>query len=166
MKIKLLMLILWATCAQAAQKPNILFIAIDDLNDWTGFLGGHPQAQTPNMDKLAERGVNFTNAHCSAPGCSPSRNALLYGVEPFKSGLYAFYAHTDDPDEWTNLANIGEYSAVKKRLAAKLPQQEAPIVMDGLEGWSIPVSADKPLAKKSKTRPNQKRTSSLQGKNQ
>lgn len=73
------------------QRPNILFVAIDDMNDWTGFLGGHPQAQTPNMDKLAERGVNFSNAHCSAPGCSPSRNALLYGVEPFNSGLYAFY---------------------------------------------------------------------------
>ncbi len=67
------------------------------------------------------------------------------------------------PDEWTNL---GEYSAVKKRLAAKLPQQEAPIVMDGLEGWSIPVSADKPLAKKSKTRPNQKMTSNLERKRQ
>ena len=76
---------------QAAEKPNILFIAIDDMNDWTGFLGGHPQAQTPNMDRLAQKGVNFTNAHCSAPGCSPSRNALLYGVEPFHSGLYAFY---------------------------------------------------------------------------
>ena len=74
-------------------KPNILFIAIDDMNDWTGFLNGHPQAITPNMDKLAEKGVNFTNAHCPAPGCSPSRNALLYGVEPFNSGLYPFYEH-------------------------------------------------------------------------
>jgi len=73
------------------QRPNILFIAIDDMNDWTGFLGGHPQAITPNLDKLAEKGINFTNAHCSAPGCSPSRNALLYGVEPFHSGLYPFY---------------------------------------------------------------------------
>ncbi|VGO11977.1 Choline-sulfatase [Pontiella desulfatans] len=79
------------TVASAGNRPNILFIAIDDMNDWTGFLGGHPQAQTPNMDKLAKKGINFTNAHCSAPGCSPSRNALLYGVEPFNSGLYAFY---------------------------------------------------------------------------
>ena len=74
-----------------ARKPNILFIAIDDMNDWTGFLGGHAQAKTPNMDRLAQRGVNFTNAHCAAPGCSPSRNALLFGREPFHSGLYAFY---------------------------------------------------------------------------
>ena len=73
------------------ERPNILFIAIDDMNDWTGFLGGHPEAITPNMDRLAERGVNFTNAHCVAPGCSPSRKALLYGQEPFNSGYYAFY---------------------------------------------------------------------------
>jgi len=83
--------LLFGTYVQAVEKPNILFIAIDDMNDWTGFLDGHPQAHTPNMDKLATRGVNFSNAHCSAPGCSPSRNALLYGVEPFNSGLYAFY---------------------------------------------------------------------------
>jgi len=69
------------------------------MNDWTGFLGGHPQAQTPNMDKLARKGINFTNAHCSAPGCSPSRNALLYGVEPFNSGLYAFYDQAGFSDE-------------------------------------------------------------------
>ncbi len=81
------------------KKPNILFIAIDDMNDWTGFLGGHPEAKTPNMDKLANLGVNFSNAHCSAPGCSPSRNSLLFGVEPFKSGLYQFYEHKKLPIE-------------------------------------------------------------------
>ncbi len=75
------------------KQPNILFIAIDDMNDWTGFLGGHPEAITPNMDKIAEAGVNFTNAHISAPGCSPSRNSLLYGIEPHNSGLYPFYDH-------------------------------------------------------------------------
>jgi arylsulfatase A-like enzyme len=93
MKHLLLILMLSCATAQAAEKPNILFIAIDDMNDWTGFLGGHPQAQTPNMDELARRGVNFTNAHCPAPGCSPCRNALLFGTEPFHSGLYAFYDH-------------------------------------------------------------------------
>ena len=75
------------------ERPNFVFIAIDDLNDWVGYMGGHPQANTPNMDALASEGVAFTNAHSVAPGCSPSRNALLYGVEPFNSGLYAFYKH-------------------------------------------------------------------------
>ena len=80
-----------AQALNGAGHPNVLFIAIDDLNDWTGFLGGHPQARTPNMDRLALRGVNFRNAHTVAPGCSPSRNALLFGVQPFHSGLYPFY---------------------------------------------------------------------------
>ena len=51
------------------EKPNVLMICIDDMNDWCGF-GGHPQALTPNMDRLAQQGVNFINAHCTAPGCS------------------------------------------------------------------------------------------------
>lgn len=75
--------------------PNILFIAIDDMNDWVGVLGGHPQACTPNIDNLANRGVLFTNAHTPAPACSPCRNAVLYGMEPYKSGLYPFYHRTE-----------------------------------------------------------------------
>ena len=51
-------------------RPDVLFIAIDDLNDWVGFLDGHPQALTPNMDRLAERGIVFTNAHCASPACN------------------------------------------------------------------------------------------------
>ena len=63
------------------------------MNDWTGYLGGHPEAQTPNIDRLANKGTAFTRAYTAAPGCSPSRNALLYGIEPFHSGLYPFYEH-------------------------------------------------------------------------
>lgn len=92
--ILLFFLILTAhSFVSAQEKPNILFIAIDDMNDWTGFLGGHPEAITPNLDKIADLGINFTNAHTASPGCSPSRNALLYGIEPFNSGLYPFYEH-------------------------------------------------------------------------
>ena len=69
-------------------KPNILFIAVDDLNDWIGSLGGHPQTKTPNLDRLAARCVNFTNAHCAAPLCNPSRAALMTGVRPSTSGVY------------------------------------------------------------------------------
>jgi len=61
-------------------KPNILFIAIDDLNDWTGMLKGNPQAKTPHMDKLASQGMVFTNAHCAAPACGPSRAAIMSGI--------------------------------------------------------------------------------------
>ncbi|WP_372647268.1 sulfatase [Draconibacterium sp.] len=70
------------------QPYNVLFIAIDDLNDWTGFAGGHPQAQTPNMDKLAKQGVVFENAYCAASVCNPSRAALMSGYRPSTTGVY------------------------------------------------------------------------------
>lgn len=71
-----------------SRSPNVLFIAVDDLRDWVGHLGGHPQAKTPNMDRLAKRGVSFTRAYCSAPLCNPSRISLLTGVTPSRSGVY------------------------------------------------------------------------------
>ncbi len=72
----------------AAEKPNVLFIAIDDLNDWVGCLAGHPQARTPNLDRLASSGLLFTNAHCPAPACNPSRTSVFTGISPHRSGLY------------------------------------------------------------------------------
>jgi len=72
-----------------ATQPNILFIGIDDLNDWIGCLEGHPQALTPNIDRLAVRGVLFTNAHCASPACRPSRAALLTGMMPDKTGVWS-----------------------------------------------------------------------------
>jgi len=74
--------------AVAAEKPNVLFIAIDDLNDWVGCLGGNPQAKTPNIDQLASRGVNFYNAHCASPVCNPSRAALMSGMRSSTTGVY------------------------------------------------------------------------------
>jgi arylsulfatase A-like enzyme len=75
--------------ADEVRPPNILFISVDDLNDWIGCLGGHPQAKTPNIDRLAASGQLFTNAHCTAPACNPSRTAIMTGRSPHKSGLYA-----------------------------------------------------------------------------
>ena len=70
------------------QRPNVLFIAVDDLNDWQGALGGHPQVKTPNMDRLFKQGVLFTNAHCSQAVCNASRNSVLSGLHPSSSGWY------------------------------------------------------------------------------
>jgi len=72
----------------APARPNVLFIMIDDLNDWVGFMKGHPQTRTPNMDRLAKRGVVFANANCAAPLCAPSRAAIYSGREPYRSGVY------------------------------------------------------------------------------
>ena len=77
-----------AFLVSADSRPNVLFIAVDDLNDWVGHLGGHPQSKTPNIDQLAKNGVSFTKAYCSAPLCNPSRVSLLTGIEPSKSGVY------------------------------------------------------------------------------
>lgn len=74
--------------AANTQRPNILFISVDDLNDWAGCLRGHPQARTPNIDRLAASGMLFTNAHCAAPSCNPSRTAIMTGISPHISGLY------------------------------------------------------------------------------
>ena len=67
---------------ESPEKYNVLFIAVDDLNDWTGFLGGHPQTLTPNMDKLASQGMVFERAYCAASVCNPSRAAIMSGLKP------------------------------------------------------------------------------------
>ncbi len=77
-----------------AKKDHVLLIAIDDLNDWITCMSnqpsgrGHPQASTPHLDKLAQRGVLFTNAHCQAPICRPSRNSFMSGLRPSTTGIY------------------------------------------------------------------------------
>jgi choline-sulfatase len=87
--LSLLAALITLSPALAADRPNVLFIAIDDLNDWVGCLKGHPQVQTPNIDRLALRGTLFTNAHCQAPLCNPSRTSVLTGLRPSTTGVYA-----------------------------------------------------------------------------
>ena len=62
-----------------AQSPHVLLISIDDLNDWTGSLNGHPQAHTPNIDRLASEGMRFMQHYTGAPVCAPARCVLLTG---------------------------------------------------------------------------------------
>lgn len=82
------LLLIFLPFANFAAKTNVLMISIDDLNDWTGFLGGHPQALTPHMDKLAQRGRNFANAHCAIPVCSSSRASVMSGLAATSHGSY------------------------------------------------------------------------------
>jgi arylsulfatase A-like enzyme len=90
----LLALGITVSSAKAAAKPNVLFIAIDDLRDWVSYLGHNPQSKTPNIDKLAARGVAFTHSYCAAPVCNPSRAALMSGMRPSTTGVY------DNGDDW------------------------------------------------------------------
>ena len=71
-----------------AAPPNVLMIVVDDMNDWVGCLGGHPDVKTPNIDRLAARGMLFTNAHYAAPVCNASRVATLTGRRPGSTGIY------------------------------------------------------------------------------
>src|SRR5438105_11205365 len=75
-------------------KPNVLFIAIDDLNHWVHYLGRNEQVKTPNLDRIAQRGVRFTHAYCAAPVCNPSRAALMSGLLPSTSSVY------DNSTDW------------------------------------------------------------------
>lgn len=78
----------------APTHDHVLLVTIDDLNDWVSCLSeekagrGHPQASTPHLDRLAKRGVLFTNAHCQAPICRPSRASFMSGLRPSTTGAY------------------------------------------------------------------------------
>jgi arylsulfatase A-like enzyme len=77
------------------EYPNVLMLIVDDLNDWVGPLGGHPDTKTPNIDRLADQGTVFTNAHAPAPLCGPSRASILTGLAPSSTGIYG---HVNDND--------------------------------------------------------------------
>lgn len=70
------------------EKPNVLFIIMDDMCDWASMLGGHNQVISPNLQRLADRGINFANAYTVTPLSNPSRAALLTGIPSFVSGVY------------------------------------------------------------------------------
>jgi choline-sulfatase len=90
-------------------KPNILLLAIDDLNDWIGCLKGHPQVKTPNLDRLAARGLLFANAHTQAPLCNPSRVSLLTGIRPSTTGVYALQPKLRKVGALTDAVTLPQY---------------------------------------------------------
>lgn len=92
----------------SAKRPNVLFIAIDDLNHWAAGLSDYKGAKTPNIDQLAQRGVLFTNAHCAAPACNPSRASVMTGVRPSTSGVYYNW------QDWRECKNLRGLSTLPK----------------------------------------------------
>jgi arylsulfatase A-like enzyme len=87
-----------AAWAAENQRPNVLFMIVDDLNGWIGCLDPRLGAQTPQIDRLASRGTLFGNAHCAAPVCNPSRTALLTGLRPSTTGIYDNLQAGSPPD--------------------------------------------------------------------
>ncbi|MCA9079427.1 MAG: sulfatase [Planctomycetaceae bacterium] len=95
--------------ADAAKRPNILMIAIDDQNDWIGCLGGHPQVQTPTIDALAARGTVFLNAHCQSPLCNPSRTSLMTGRRPSTTGVYGLAPWFRDVEDLQDIVSLPQH---------------------------------------------------------
>ncbi|MFK7819719.1 MAG: sulfatase [Planctomycetaceae bacterium] len=104
--------LLFERLPDSGTKPHVLFIMIDDLNDWIEPLGGHPQAITPNLNALAARSVLFANAHCAAPVCHASRTAILMGVAPHRSGIY------ENPYRMRDSALLASQPTIPEQFAA------------------------------------------------
>ncbi len=86
LKIKFICGVLFLAGLARAEKPSVLFINVDDWNDWNEVLQGHPQVISPHIKRLAEQGVTFSNAICASPSCGPSRPSLFTGIAPARSG--------------------------------------------------------------------------------
>ena len=96
----------------AADRPNVLFIAVDDLNDWVGAFDGNIQMKTPHMDALVDEGAMvFSRAHCPAPVCCPSRTAIISGFMPSRSGIYRNQHYIFDSEIIQQHATLPEYFA-------------------------------------------------------
>jgi len=94
-------------CETTSKKTNIIFIICDDLNDSINGMGGHPQAQTPNIDRLMKRGVQFTHAYSNDPLCGPSRASLLTGLYPHTTGFYS------DKNNWRHMRSCPAISTAQ-----------------------------------------------------
>jgi iduronate 2-sulfatase len=91
--------------AELPQQPNVLFIISDDLNtSLSGF--GHPQCQTPELDKLATQGVRFENMHCQYPVCGSSRMAIMSGLYPYTNGALGNSRTQRYPDDMVTMSQL------------------------------------------------------------
>jgi arylsulfatase A-like enzyme len=98
-----------AATAAAPAKPNVLFIAIDDQNDWVGPLAGHPLVKTPHLDRLAARGTTLFNAHCQSPLCNPSRTSLMLSLRPTTTGIYGLAPWFRTLDAWKDRVSLPQH---------------------------------------------------------
>jgi arylsulfatase A-like enzyme len=141
----------------ARDKPNVLLIAVDDLNDWIGCMGGHPDTKTPNIDRLASRGVLFTNAHCQGTMCCPSRISIMWGKRPSSTGFYSNHIPARTSPEFlkknTTLSRHFASNGYKTLTAGKIyhgswtPPNDFDVVGPRPKQWS---KNDKPVHKKPK----------------
>jgi arylsulfatase A-like enzyme len=91
---------------KATDQPNVIYIISDDLNNWIGCLNVHPQALTPNIDKLAKKGVLFAQAHCQSSLCNPSRVSMLTGLRPSTTGIYGLEPSHEKVPQFSSIITL------------------------------------------------------------
>ena len=149
-KPSLVLTILLAGASALFGRPNVVMISIDDLNDWTGFLGGHPEAQTPHMDALAKRGRNFANAHCAVPVCSASRVSVMSGVAATTHGSYELGPRYQDLPALKDVPTIQRYF----KDHGYYTMEGGKVLHHGFSG-KLADSIDRPLGRKRSPRPKE-----------
>jgi len=108
--LKLIFLsLIFSQTVYTENKPNVLMLVIDDLNDWVGPLNGHPQVKTPSIDALAARGTVFSNAHCQTPLCNPSRTSFMTSLRPSTTGIYGLRPWFRDVKKLKDLVTLPQY---------------------------------------------------------
>ena len=128
-----------------AENPNVLFIAIDDLNDWVGCFGGNPQVKTPNLDRFAaEGGMVMMNAHAPATVCCPSRSALLTGVHAHKTGVYGNKNNLKNAPKAKDLVTLPEYLASTATTHSRWGRSSTGIRFLETKGAKSPTQANGP----------------------
>ncbi len=91
---------------ELVRHPNVLFISLDDMNDWVEPLAGNAQALTPNLDRFAQSGVTFRRDYTPSPGCNPARSATLTGLHTISSGMYSNY------QDWRNVPQLQQVQTI------------------------------------------------------
>tara|TARA_R110002049_G_scaffold285698_1_gene466650 strand:+ start:10556 stop:11980 length:1425 start_codon:yes stop_codon:yes gene_type:complete len=122
------------------ERPNVLFIAVDDLNDWVEGLNDYGAAKTPHISRLAHRGVLFTQAYCAAPACNPSRTSVMTGLRPTTSGVYfnnQDWRECDKLNDFTTLPHCFRSNGYKVLGGGKL-YHAASLSQWGHEGYLDP----------------------------
>lgn len=131
---------------QSTRAPqNVLFIAVDDLNDWVGCLGGRAGVRTPHIDRLAASGVLFANAHCPSPSCAPSRASVMTGIGPATHGSYHNYQYWRDSPVLRHAVTIPQYFRSRGYRATgggKIFHALSWLDVQGYDGYNDPPSWD------------------------
>lgn len=126
----------WATEITDKKSPNVVFIICDDLNDAIEGMGGHPQAISPNLDKLEKSGVTFLNAQTNCPLCGPSRASLWSGLYPHSTG---YFGYNQQQNNWRKNPTLKNTVTLFEHLSRNGYQVYATgkIHHNGHEDWNI-----------------------------